>query len=77
MGVEARGLSEPCMIEADDFFKDKELVETVYQAQGQRHPHNPTRGRAQTPAEIVLRLRVGSKNPEAVSSGRPEKMQTG
>jgi IS5 family transposase len=35
---------------------DEELIEAVFDAQGQRHAHSATRGRAQTPAETVLRL---------------------
>jgi hypothetical protein len=32
------------------------LIETVFEAQGQRHARSATRGRAQTPAETALRL---------------------
>ena len=44
------------MVEADKLLDDEELVDQVYQAQGRRHEHSHTRGRAQTPAEIALRL---------------------
>jgi hypothetical protein len=44
------------MIEADRLLDDEDLVEVVFQAQGQRHAHSSTLGRAQTPAETVLRL---------------------
>jgi len=33
-----------------------ELIDCVCEAQGGRRPHSRTRGRSQTPAEIVLRL---------------------
>lgn len=49
-------LWEPWMVEADKLLDDEELVERVYQAQGSRHERSHTRGRWQTPAEIVLRL---------------------
>jgi IS5 family transposase len=54
--VDVRGLWEPWMAEADRLLEDEELIETVFEAQGQRHPLSATRGRAQTPAETVLRL---------------------
>jgi Transposase domain (DUF772)/Transposase DDE domain len=44
------------MVEADRLLEDEELIERVYQAQGQRHQHSQTRGRSQTPAEMALRL---------------------
>ena len=34
----------------------RELIDRVYFAQGERHEHSATRGRSQTPAEMVLRL---------------------
>jgi transposase, IS5 family len=54
--VDVRALWEPWMIEADRLLDDEDLVEVVFQAQGQRHTHSSTLGRAQTPAETVLRL---------------------
>jgi len=44
------------MIEADHLLEDEELIEQVFEAQGQRHEHSATKGRSQTPAEMVLRL---------------------
>ena len=44
------------MMEADRLLEDEDLIEVVFQAQGQRHAHSSTLGRAQTPAETVLRL---------------------
>ena len=46
------------MVEADGLLEDEDLIEAVFQAQGQRHAHSATRGRAQTPAETALRLLV-------------------
>ena len=54
--VDVRALWEPWMVEADHLLEDEELIETVFEAQGQRHPFSATRGRAQTPAETALRL---------------------
>jgi IS5 family transposase len=53
---DVRALYEPWMSEADRLLEDEELIDSVWAAQGQRHPHSATRGRAQTPAEMVLRL---------------------
>ncbi len=44
------------MVEADKLLQDEELIDVVYEAQGERHRQSATRGRAQTPAEMVLRL---------------------
>jgi len=44
------------MVEADKLLRDEELIDVVYEAQGERHRQSATRGRAQTPAEMVLRL---------------------
>jgi hypothetical protein len=54
--VDVRALWEPWMVEADGLLEDAELIESVFQAQGQRHTYSATRGRAQTPAETALRL---------------------
>ena len=51
-------LWEPWMREVDQLLEDAALVEEVYEAQGKRHPKSQTRGRAQTPAEVVLRLLI-------------------
>lgn len=53
---DVRALWEPWMVEADRLLEDEGLIERVYEAQGQRHEHSQTRGRSQTPAEMVLRL---------------------
>jgi len=54
--VDVRALWEPWMVEVDRWLEDEELIEAVFEAQGQRRPHSATRGRAQTPAETALRL---------------------
>src|ERR1700683_903664 len=53
---EARPLGEPGMTQADRLREDDELIDRVYEAQGERHEHSATKGRSQTPAEMVLRL---------------------
>jgi transposase, IS5 family len=53
---DVRALSEPWMIQADRLLDDDELIDRVWEAQGRRHEHSATRGRSQTPAEMVLRL---------------------
>lgn len=53
---DVRALWEPWMVEADKLLDEEELIERVYEAQGEGHPNSRTRGRAQTPAEIALRL---------------------
>jgi len=54
--LDVRSLWEPWMIEADRLLDDENLIDVVFEAQGQRHARSATRGRAQTPAETVLRL---------------------
>src|SRR3974377_1348228 len=46
------------MKEVDQLLDDTALVESVYDAQGKRHPKSRTRGRTQTPAEVALRLLI-------------------
>src|ERR1700719_4507415 len=53
---DVRALWEPWMIEADRLLEDEELIDRVYEAQGERHQYSATKGRSQTPAEMVLRL---------------------
>jgi IS5 family transposase len=53
---DVRSLWEPWMVEADQLLNDEELIDRVYEAQGKRHEQSQTRGRSQTPAEMVLRL---------------------
>ena len=51
-------LWEPWMKEVDQLLEDAALVESVYDAEGKRHPKSRTRGRTQTPAEVALRLLI-------------------
>ncbi len=51
-------LWEPWMKEVDGLLDDAVLLESVYEAQGQRHRHSRTLGRLQTPAEVALRLLI-------------------
>jgi transposase, IS5 family len=53
---DVQALWEPWMVIADRLLQDEELIDVVYEAQGERHPYSATRGRSQTPAEMVLRL---------------------
>jgi hypothetical protein len=53
---DVRALWEPWMVQADRLLDDEELIDRVYFAQGERREHSATRGRSQTPAEMVLRL---------------------
>lgn len=41
---------------ADQLWEDEVLLDCVYDAQAKRHQPSRTRGRKQTPAEVVLRL---------------------
>jgi hypothetical protein len=49
-------LWEPWMRLVDELLEDEQLLDTVYEAQGERHPKSRSRGRMQTPAEVLLRL---------------------
>jgi transposase, IS5 family len=53
---DVRTLWEPWMIQADRLLEDEDLIDRVYAAQGERHQYSATKGRSQTPAEMVLRL---------------------
>ena len=53
---DVRALYEPWMIEADRLLEDESLIDGVFAAQGERHEYSATKGRSQTPAEMVLRL---------------------
>ncbi len=50
---DVRALYEPWMIEADRLLEDESLIDGVFAAQDGRHEHNATKGRSQTPAEMV------------------------
>jgi transposase, IS5 family len=49
-------LWEPWMRLVDELLEDEHLLDTVYEAQGERHAQSRSRGRMQTPAEVLLRL---------------------
>src|SRR5436853_5138552 len=74
---EAAGWWEPWMKHADQVLDDAELLDAVYEAQGQRRPNRRRRGRKQTSSEATLRLvyrqftRIGAeKVPDAKTMGR-------
>jgi IS5 family transposase len=46
------------MKHADQVLDDAELLDAVYEAQGQRRPNSRRRGRKQTSSEATLRLAV-------------------
>src|ERR1035437_9609235 len=56
LAEDIEGLWEPSMLLVDKLLEDEQLVDTVYEAQGERHPQSRIRGRMQTPAEVLLRL---------------------
>src|SRR6185312_17120291 len=51
-------LWEPWMRRADRLLEDEQLIERVFEAQARRWLKSRTRGRRQTPAEVVLRLLI-------------------
>jgi IS5 family transposase len=55
---EVEELWEPWMRAVDELLEDDELLGTVYDAQGERCKQSRTRGRHQTPAEVVLRMLI-------------------
>ena len=58
IAAEVGDLREDWMLHGDAVLADEELVTTVYQALGKRHPKSKSRGRRGTPAEVVLRLLI-------------------
>jgi IS5 family transposase len=57
-GEEVADLWEPWMRAVDELLEDDAILDAVYQAQGRRHSQSRTRGRHQTPAEVVLRMLI-------------------
>ena len=55
---EVSDLWEPWMRHADELLDDAQLIDQVFEAQGRRCAKSRTRGRMQTPSEVVLRLLV-------------------
>jgi transposase, IS5 family len=49
-------LWERWMRRVDGVLEDEPVLDTIYEAQGERYPQSRSRGREQTPAEVVLRL---------------------
>jgi transposase, IS5 family len=56
LAEEIQDLWEPWMRLVDRLLEDEQLRDTIYEAQGERDPQSRSRGREQTPAEVVLRL---------------------
>jgi transposase, IS5 family len=56
LAEEAEGLWEPWMRAADRLLEDEQLIDRVFEAQAKRFLKSRTRGRKQTPAEVVLRM---------------------
>ena len=55
---EVAALWEPWMRVVDELLEDEALLDIVYDAQGKRQAQSRTRGRQQTPAEVVLRMLI-------------------
>jgi IS5 family transposase len=55
---EVADLWEPWMRQADAVLNDEALLDGIYEAQGKRWKQSRTRGRKQTPAEVVLRMLI-------------------
>jgi IS5 family transposase len=58
LAEEVDDLWEPWMRTADRLLDDERLIERVFEAQARRWRKSRTRGRRQTPAEVVLRLLI-------------------
>jgi IS5 family transposase len=56
LAADIEDLWEPWMRLVDRLLEDEQLLDTIYEAQGERYPQSRRRGREQTPAEVVLRL---------------------
>src|SRR5580658_1334069 len=56
LAADIEDLWEPWMRLVDGLLEDEQLLDTIYEAQGERYPQSRRRGREQTPAEVVLRL---------------------
>src|SRR5437667_12802193 len=48
-------LWEQWMRLVDRLLEDEQLLDTIYEAQGERYPQSRRRGREQKPAEVVVR----------------------
>jgi IS5 family transposase len=58
LAEEVDDLWEPWMRTADRLLEDEQLIERVFEAQARRWLKSRTRGRRQTPSEVVLRLLI-------------------
>jgi IS5 family transposase len=58
LAEEVAELWEPWMREVDTILEDANLLDAVFEAQGQRHPESRRLGRHQTPSEVVLRMLI-------------------
>src|SRR6202522_4169327 len=56
LAEDIENLWEPWMRLVDELLEDEQLLDTVYEAQAERYPKSRSRGRTQTPAEVLLRL---------------------
>src|SRR5271165_2657251 len=56
LAADIEDLWEPWMRLVDRLLEDEQLLDPIYEAQGERYPQSRRRGREQTPAEVVLRL---------------------
>src|ERR1700692_4878700 len=56
LAADIEDLWEPWMRLVDGLLEDEQLLDTIYEAQGERYPQSRRRGREQTPAEVVLLL---------------------
>ena len=55
---EVAELWEPWMEVVDELLEDEQLLDTVYEAQAERHEQSRRLGRPQTPAEVALRMLI-------------------
>jgi IS5 family transposase len=55
---EVAELWEPWMQVVDELLEDEQLVNSVYEAQGERYKQSRMLGRPQTPAEVALRMLI-------------------
>src|ERR1700731_1342529 len=53
LAEDMEGLWEPWMLLVDKLLEDEQLLDMVYEAQGERHPQSGVRGRMQTPPEVM------------------------
>jgi hypothetical protein len=64
LAEDIEGLWEPWMRFVDELLEDEQLLDTVYEAQGERHPQSRSRGRMQTPGGSLVALAVVEAHPE-------------